>query len=273
MDFTNINDPAGIKALLERLRSAQAWQPPVSTSSSAAPSDPLPPPPPAPASTSDVYESVLPSAASHEVTPSLTSAVPTASVASLLSQLQASIPPATTEHISDVAPYHPETHSSAFYKSPEPAVVTPPSIPQKQDVRGLSFQQSLPLLARLAEHPKFMEAISAMKQEQAKLEKKLWDERNAILASQEEKVKAAKTKANMIGAGLTKFEADTMTDNFRRELAQFDLQRALPAWDGLLAKQQTALETLGVPTIFATSSKADRERQQRVIQVLTGFDA
>lgn len=50
-----------------------------------------------------------------------------------------------------------------------------------------------------------------------------------------------------------------MAENFRRELRKFDRERALPAWDGLLTKQQSALFDLGVPTMFVTNLKADRE--------------
>ena len=82
-----------------------------------------------------------------------------------------------------------------------------------------------------------------------------------------------------------------MSDTFRQELRKFDAQRVLPAWDGLVAKQQARLEALGVPAMFPTASNADREvglvsrifepgscvvfmisqRQQRVIQVLIGI--
>lgn len=50
-----------------------------------------------------------------------------------------------------------------------------------------------------------------------------------------------------------------MSNAFRQELGKFDLERALPAWDGLITKQQSALEELGVPTMFITSMAADRE--------------
>ena len=50
-----------------------------------------------------------------------------------------------------------------------------------------------------------------------------------------------------------------MASTFKRELARFDSDRVLPAWDGLLAKQQNTLESLGVPTMFSTTAKADRE--------------
>ena len=80
-----------------------------------------------------------------------------------------------------------------------------------------------------------------------------------------------------------------MTDSFRAELRKFDRERVLPAWDGLVTKQQTALEALGVPTMFPSTEATDREvralceiplmmlmgtstaqRQQQIMQVLGG---
>lgn len=48
-----------------------------------------------------------------------------------------------------------------------------------------------------------------------------------------------------------------MIDNFRQELQKFDAERVLPAWDGLLMKQQTTLESLGVPTMFPTMTAGE----------------
>lgn len=50
-----------------------------------------------------------------------------------------------------------------------------------------------------------------------------------------------------------------MSTAYKNELRKFDLERVLPAWDGLLSNQQTALASLGVPTMFATTAKAMRE--------------
>lgn len=48
-----------------------------------------------------------------------------------------------------------------------------------------------------------------------------------------------------------------MNDAYRRDLQRFDTERVLLAWDALIQKQQAALEILGVPTMFATTSQAD----------------
>jgi hypothetical protein len=50
-----------------------------------------------------------------------------------------------------------------------------------------------------------------------------------------------------------------MTDAFRRELYRFDKERVIPAWDGLVTKQQSILESLGVPTMHPTAVTTDRK--------------
>ena len=80
-----------------------------------------------------------------------------------------------------------------------------------------------------------------------------------------------------------------MTLSFTKELEQFDKNRVLAAWEGLIAKQQSALEAAGIPTMFVSSLQTDREvrvwhkplgnnyaliekkRQKRVMQVLEGI--
>lgn len=48
-----------------------------------------------------------------------------------------------------------------------------------------------------------------------------------------------------------------MNDAYHGDLRRFDKERVVLAWDALIQKQQAALETLGVPTMFATTSQAD----------------
>lgn len=51
---------------------------------------------------------------------------------------------------------------------------------------------------------------------------------------------------------------------YERELARFDRERALPAWDGLVTSQQAALAQLRVPTMFPTAVKGSREVRAHV---------
>ncbi|KAI0347009.1 alpha/beta-hydrolase [Trametopsis cervina] len=175
-----------------------------------------------------------------------------ATVASLLSQLQAVSSLPTLENTSPDGSYD----LSSYVETSLPSASQPPP-PRQTDLRSLTFQQALPYVSQLSQDHYVVETVRKMKQEQAQLENNLWQERQSIRQKHEERVKIARVKANLIGAGLTQFEADSMTDSFRRELHKFDLERVLPAWDGLLARQQAALESLGVPTMYPTSSAAE----------------
>jgi len=141
----------------------------------------------------------------------------------------------------------------------------------QQDNRTLSFHQALPHISQLMEDPHVVENLTRMKEEQDKLEKQLWEEREAIRRSHEEKARVAKTKVKMIGIDLSKQEAQLMSDNFRKELRKFDVERVLPAWDALARGQQARLESLKVPTMFVTGEIGDVEKQRRVVNVLEGI--
>ncbi|EEB94157.1 hypothetical protein MPER_07077, partial [Moniliophthora perniciosa FA553] len=116
-----------------------------------------------------------------------------------------------------------------------------------------------------------VDALKSMKTEQDSLERRLVEERNAIARKYEEKIKVAATKATLIGSGISKHEATMLNDNYKKEVAKFDRERVIPAWDGLVAQQQEALSSFGVPTMFSANAAADREKQQRVIRVLEGL--
>jgi hypothetical protein len=48
-----------------------------------------------------------------------------------------------------------------------------------------------------------------------------------------------------------------LTTAVQQAIKQFDLERVLPAWDGLAAKHQAAMEILTVPSMFVTSDASD----------------
>ncbi|KII96005.1 hypothetical protein PLICRDRAFT_34958 [Plicaturopsis crispa FD-325 SS-3] len=286
MSFTNINDPAGVKALLDTLRSSQAWSQVAGTSENdatpfsemASNSDELKPV--ASTSTLTVHGEIVQPGSGAGLTSRVNPQPPapstsSSSVASLLSQLQ-------TSHS---LAYHPDGHRR---DAPFPSYTPPQSLddahvpptgasPESHrpathrtlsELRSYTFQQALPRLSQLSENPDFVASLTQMKQEQGDVERQLWEERLAIRKKYDDKVDIAKKKASMIGAGLSKHEADMMSSAFRKELQKFDAERVLPAWDGLVSKQQTALENLGVPTMFNTGLDTDKERQHRVAQVL-----
>lgn len=47
--------------------------------------------------------------------------------------------------------------------------------------------------------------------------------------------------------------------SFVDEMKKFDLERALKAWDCLVTSQQRTLEELGIPGMFVTTDKSERE--------------
>ncbi|KZT13104.1 alpha/beta-hydrolase [Laetiporus sulphureus 93-53] len=279
-------DPAAIAVLLEQLKASQVWQDIVNpkTQNTATPST----------NTSSVPSSEQSSGAAVLASPKIdthaiiggsaaadATAAPSSTVASLLSQLRG-----TSSYSGSSNPIHPHVQYPATCNDYPPSQVTTitPALPEpgpsrplstptvssarREDLRNLSYKQTLPHLARLSEDPGFVEAISTLKKEQAELERQLWEERQAIQCSHEEKVKVARTKASMIGAGLTQYEADTMSAAFRQELQKFDAERVLPAWDGLVSKQQAKLEAFGVPTMYPTVMIADRETSANLLVVM-----
>lgn len=255
MNFTNINDPAGIKALLEQLRSSQAWQQSIGSGANI---NGNPPPISTPPTTTTTP---------IQPPPTTTDSKPSSSVADLLSQLNSSerkIPSRPTSRLVTQLPQPPTTPDDLPHK---PAASTNAA----QDLRTMSFQQALPRITQLAESPDFVAAIAKLREEQKDLEKQLWEERLAIHSKHENKVKVTQTKAALIGGGISQHEADMLNDAFRKELHKFDAERVLFAWDGLLQKQQVTLQGLGVPTMFPSDLRVDRERQQRIVQVLEGI--
>ncbi|KAI6105392.1 hypothetical protein F5141DRAFT_123978 [Pisolithus sp. B1] len=314
MSFTNINDPEGIKALLEQLRASQVWQ---STVNAAVPPASLsvgaPTPDLAASNESTRGErsqlSLAPlSSPRSQSTPPQPGSGPAAtgvsakaapSVASLLSQLNATgwTQPASTavsEGVLSVSStgtagpsrvsnprsssldhqsFPPESKQQQIQplRSPNPPQPSITTTPPEEDVRFISFQQALPHLSQLASNSKFIASVGRLRGEQKELEQRLWEERSAIRRKHEEKVKVARTKASMTGAELSKHEVDMLNDAFRREVQKFDAERVLIAWDALIEKQQVALETLGVPTMFRTGSKENLEKQKKVMQVLEGL--
>ncbi|KAL5487653.1 hypothetical protein ACEPAI_5761 [Sanghuangporus weigelae] len=252
MSFTNINDPAGVSALLEQLRSSQAWTD--LQAQQIAPASGQPVPKSEPPSQSPPLEDAADASKN----------VSQPSVASLLSQLgSASASRASSAQGTSIS----SLPSSSSMSAPSPE----PSTKSVKDVRNSTFQQALPHLAQLSDDPKFIDAVLKVRRDQNTLEKQLWDERQALHAKQAEKVKIAVTKAIMLGTGISEREANAMKQVFENELNKFDRERVMPAWEGLIARQQAALEKMGVPAMFVTSEKPDMERQQRIVQVLEGI--
>ncbi|KAF8803746.1 hypothetical protein BYT27DRAFT_7109273 [Phlegmacium glaucopus] len=157
-----------------------------------------------------------------------------------------------------------------------PAVDNPPTsvasllsqLADTEDIRNLTFQQSLPIISQLTDDSAFIDALKKMKKDQDELERQLWTDREAIYTKYDEKFKVAQTKANMIGTVVSQHEAEMLTEAFKKEIDKFDRDRVIPAWDGLVSRQQMELAHSRVPTMFVSNQGEDRQRQQQVVNVL-----
>lgn len=156
-----VQDPAAVKALLDQLKASPAWQDTLNSTSAHI----------NPVQHTEVREP-LPSTSEGA---QRESRAPSASVASLLSQLRTS--PSTsiainTPPVSDTRTAHqpsrniprpsqepPPTQSE--HRTPRPAVATA-STPV-QDTRSISFQQALPHLTQLAGDPQFLADVSRVR--------------------------------------------------------------------------------------------------------------
>ncbi|TFK29270.1 hypothetical protein FA15DRAFT_664191 [Coprinopsis marcescibilis] len=256
MDLTNnINDPAGVKALLEQLRVSQAWQDLENKPQHHNP-------PAAPAQSNSKLPEVSP-----DIAPSTED---TASrVAELLAQLKSPSPLPPFKQPQQPPPRHAFSTLSApraqVQQAPASALLPDPNL------RSCSYPVALTHLSRLGEDPAFTSAIKQILDEQNTRERQLWADREAILTKYMDKVTLALTKANLTGGGISKHEAMMLQDGYQRELRKFDQERVVPAWEGLVSRQQARLESLKVPNMFVTSDPKEREKQSQIIQVLTGL--
>jgi len=136
------------------------------------------------------------------------------------------------------------------------------------DLRKLTYQQALPYLARLSEDPTFRAVFLKLQGDQKLTEQILWDERTTITTTFEEKMKLASVKARISGIALSSNEIQRIQVAHCSALEKHLTERVRPAWDGLVSKHQSEMERLGVPTMFVTQDRVDRERQQKVMSVL-----
>ncbi|KAG7096600.1 hypothetical protein E1B28_004018 [Marasmius oreades] len=142
---------------------------------------------------------------------------------------------------------------------------------RSSDLRHYSFLQSLPILAELANRRECVDQLIVMKKQQDTLERQLLEERISIKKKHEQKVKDALFKARLVGSGLSPHEARMLNDGYRDELKKFDGERAISAWEDLVAEQQESLSSLGIPAMFLTHVGSEREAQRKVVHVLEGL--
>ncbi|KZS97732.1 hypothetical protein SISNIDRAFT_449287 [Sistotremastrum niveocremeum HHB9708] len=278
--MSNINDPASVLALLDQLRASAAYNdiatipsetqaPPVIKEPSVESDEPS-------ASdekeVSELLEDIVPAETTStepeaEITPNISS-----SISSLLSKLtappQPSAPPAV-RHYSPLPPT-PVVQQEPVSYTPPPPPVPRPSILQ-HDRRSMTFQQALPILATFGDNDDFREDYLKLKSDQELMEKVLFEEREKIKRSFEDKVKVATSRAQITGVNLSAFDMQAMQSKYVKALDRHAIDRVLPAWDGLVAKQQDIFEKHCVPTMFLSKDKVVRSKQQKVIDVLDGI--
>lgn len=166
-----VQDPTAVKALLDQLRTSQAWQDTLNSSSSHT------------SISSEQHAEVRESPASaledvqtqSRAQSSVTA--PPASVASLLSQLKTSertsiaidtsplsLADTRTAHQSSRNISRPSQELSptrSEHRTPRPVAAT--SSTHVQDIRSISFQQALPHLTQLASNPRFLADVSRVR--------------------------------------------------------------------------------------------------------------
>ncbi|KAF8314727.1 hypothetical protein DL93DRAFT_2097115 [Clavulina sp. PMI_390] len=286
MDFANIKDPAGLKALLDSLA-------PVLASTSAVTNEHHDEPGASTAAEDEKNETNplenLGDSSSSDSIQAL-SAAPESTVSNQVASLLSILERATTRH-SNPPPPAPAS-SSSYILPPAPAPTAPiassssynplsasaptfhPSLSSSTihhapNPRNMPFHQAIPLIGKILERPGAMTALRRMKIDQNALEQRLWVGREAIIAAQQKKVDDAILQSKLTNTTFPERERDNLRTQFKKELETYDTHRVLVAWDTLLTQQQTELEKMGFPTFFPTTTPSDRARQQRVIDVLS----
>jgi len=143
-------------------------------------------------------------------------------------------------------------------------------VPPKVNYRNMTYLESLPRVEVLLKDSAALDVFMRLRQDQQDLEKRLWDERQSIIKRHDGKVKLAKEMAKIsTGSSVLEYrESKTLQEARERELHKFDKEKALPAWDSVLRKQQKVMENLGVPVMFETVNPTERSRQQRLARMI-----
>jgi hypothetical protein len=160
--YCSHQDPAGIKALLDQLRASQAWQESnTGVNATQADENPSVPSQDSPRDPSQHVPELL---ADLESPPAVSS-----HISSLLSQLQPGASASSSLLSEDLPKAHAHRRAHQAVPSSPPKIVDsgynfnstihrpPPT--QKKSLRTLPFIQALPVVAKLAEDPKFMESL------------------------------------------------------------------------------------------------------------------
>ncbi|PVF96319.1 hypothetical protein CPB86DRAFT_684780, partial [Serendipita vermifera] len=137
------------------------------------------------------------------------------------------------------------------------------------DLRTVSFAEALSQITKLAQNPVILKHLIEIRDEQHRLEQKYWENRRQIIKKQESEIKQLKTKVHITGP-LGPREAERLRNSFQKEIADFEKDEFLPAWEILLGRQQATLERIGIPLMYETNDVEARRQQQQIMNVLEG---
>ncbi|CAE7114495.1 unnamed protein product [Rhizoctonia solani] len=146
----------------------------------------------------------------------------------------------------------------------------PPPIPEAspEHLRSMTVQQALPHIAKLTQRAEVREMVKLLQARQNKLEQSLSETQQVTMQKHEQRVAYAKNKANIVGVPLSEKEMQDLDSQLAEDLKKFHTNHVLLLWDYQRTKQQTQLESLGVPCMFETSDPAAVQRQQKVLRII-----
>ncbi|CAE6444791.1 unnamed protein product [Rhizoctonia solani] len=230
-------DPNRINELLAQLQNSTAFQNVVTTNSNQAPNLPV-----------DKDSTSTPASIPQQ------SSASGSTVFDLLSRLN---PGAS----SSSQPSRPGNESNE--KPPTPVSASP-----ALDLRFMTVQQALPHLAKLTQRVGFKEKVQKLQEMQDQLEQSLYATQQDVRRKHEQRVAYAKNKATIMGIPLGDKENQDLESQLAEDLKKFHANQVLVSWDAQRTKQQTQLESLGVPCMFVTSDPAALQRQQKVLRIV-----
>ncbi|CAE6439740.1 hypothetical protein ACGC1H_000821 [Rhizoctonia solani] len=158
----------------------------------------------------------------------------------------------------------PRSVNESNEKPPTPASATSPRL----DLRFMTVQQALPHIAKLTQRVEFREKVKKLQETQNQVEQSLYSTQQDVMRKHEQRVTYAKNKANIVGIPLGDKENQDLDSQLAEDMKKFHTNQVLVSWDAQRTKQQTQLESLGVPCMFVTSDPAALQRQQKVLRII-----
>ncbi|KAF8607648.1 hypothetical protein BDV93DRAFT_274942 [Ceratobasidium sp. AG-I] len=136
------------------------------------------------------------------------------------------------------------------------------------NVRYMTVQQALPVISKLSQRAEFRDKIKRMQDMQNQLEQSLYSDQQEVIGKHQQRVEYAQNRANIIGIPVGEQENEELASQLAADLKRFHTSRVLVAWDAQRSKQQSQMESLGVPCMFVTAEPVALQRQQKVLRIL-----